>query len=153
MSLLKWSRRVLIACVVVWASLILVYVTLGFARVGVLPQPFNLMIMLILSTATLATGAACFTARLEARLGRIEGAYITTADRWDERDDRLNAHLLRIYRRLDELETPTLQLYRPRSHLAVVGTAAVANGPRPVDPEVIDLSRRLHRKMLEGDPA
>lgn len=123
-----WAKRAIIGSLAVWVVLVTTYFVLGMVGHEVLPVPYNAMIMLILAAITSIASAAWFAGRLEVRLGRIEGALIAAADRRDFEDRRLNAHLLRIGKRLDDLEAPTVQLYR--APLVAVGMATVPKEDR-----------------------
>lgn len=124
MQLLYWSKWATIACLALWGVLITVYLVLGAVKHETLPPPYNLMIMTVLAIATVGSGGTWLLAsRVEVRLGRIEGALLAAADRLDTEDTRFNAHLMRISKRLDELEAPTVQMPR----LVAVGSVRVAD--------------------------
>lgn len=116
MRFLYWSKRALITCVIVWAGLILVYTTLGLARIEVLPAPYNVMLMLLVATATAGAGACWLTGLIVAHLavGRDESS---------ARDGRMYFELSRIrgeVAQLRDLIEQTADLARP---LALVGDA------------------------------
>jgi hypothetical protein len=144
--LLHWSKRALIASIVVWAGLVLVYTTLGFAQIEVLRAPYNVMLMLLVATVTGGAGACLLTGIILAHLAAAK-------EESGARDGRLYFEMARIrgeVSQLRDLIESTMDLRRQPA-LALVGTAAVE--PLSVDPEVVDLSRRIHRRMIEDDPA
>lgn len=150
MQLQLWARRAVVGSLVLWVVVVTTYIVLGFVRHAVLPSPYNVMIMLILSNITLAAGGAWIGGRLEVRLGRIEGAYIAAADRGEFAEKRLNAHLLAISRRLDDLEAPTVPITRT---LYAVGVASVGAAPTELPPDNVvafELGRKAERARYQN---
>lgn len=114
MHLLFWSKRAVIGCLALWGVLVTIYLVLGAVRHEALPPPYNLLIMLLLSTATAGSGAAWFTGRLEAQSDRILATQET-------RDGRLYFEMARMrgeVAQLRDLIEKTADLTRP---LALAG--------------------------------
>lgn len=106
MSLTVWSRRSVYLCLGLWIALICVYVVLGALRHELLPQPFNLLIVVALALVTGVSGIAC-----------VIGWYAEKAAlASDLRHTRQYALLSAIERRLDEVEASL-----PRRELVAVG--------------------------------
>ena len=122
MQLQMWAKRAAAASLALWIVVLTIYLVLGFVEHEVLPSPYNVMIMLVLSTITSGCLAAWLAGCILAEVARIKGALIADADLRSARDERITAHLMHIGRRLDDLEsTRDLQ----RAPLVAVGSASV----------------------------
>lgn len=150
--LAAWSLRVFIITAGAWLILGTVY----FARPShpLLPAPLN--VLLFVALASLATGAlaAWFACRILEHLTGQNAKLEAVADAMEARDGRLYFELARVrgeVTQLRDLIEQTMDLGR-RPALAVVG-AAVAPAPGGIAPDVVDLTRKIHQKMLEGDEA
>lgn len=148
-----WSQRVFYTTTTVLVVLASVY----FARPAEPPLPNPLNEILYISLVAIALGALIMWAIAETRAARAsQGAMLqSTAEAADQRDGRLYFELARMRGEVAQLRErieQTVDLGRRRPPLAVVGATAELTH-EGVDPDIIDLSRKLHRKMIEGDPA
>jgi hypothetical protein len=130
LRLLYWSKRALTGCVALWAGLIVVYVTLGLAGQEVFRPPYNVLILLIVATATAGSASAWLAAHVVNRLTAHLGTHQEQiSEQMDVRDGRLYFEMARIrgeVAQLRELIEQTADLSRPA--LALVGSAAYDDG-------------------------
>jgi len=113
-----WSKRVVIGCLATWGVMVTIYTVLGTVEHEVLPPPYNGLIMVTLSTGTLASLAVWLAARILARLDADGEQRRAMAEAIEVRDGRLYFEIARMrgeVAQLRELVEQTVDLTRVRA--------------------------------------
>ena len=124
MNMLFWSRRAAIGCAAGWCVMVTIYVVLGAVGHEVLPPPFNGLIMVTLSTATIGSLAILLAAQILARLEADGVERRGMVEAVEARDGRLHYEMARMRGEVAQLRERierTEDLSRPA--LALVGEA------------------------------
>jgi hypothetical protein len=151
--LLTWSRWSVYFCLALWPALISIYIELGDGRAAVVPP---MIVHAVLTTLSGVGWVASWVARKavdEVRLVVADSeARIDLAG--DLRYNRLLGPVRAILRHCDEMDGPTLALPRQRvvaSVAAPAGAYKAAQSTAGLDPEVVDLFRRLNDHVANLD--
>lgn len=131
------------------------------------PGRLNGVVLLLLLGAAIVIGINELNSRqhlvLRARLDQIEGL-VAALDRrltaFDRRLDELECRIISFGRRLEvveqhDREAPTRELPKIRgvatAHYAPRVVAQISGAPAPIDPDVIEISSRLKRRLKDDD--
>jgi hypothetical protein len=156
----SWPARTLAVSLALWAILVTAYVSLGFVRHALLPPPFNTLTMVVLMMTTLGAIVGLLIDRhqthadyrLNELRGYIDGRLVGIETRMevaaDVRYARLHALLVAMGRRFDAMDAPTVPIPRQRIVATVAAAKATLLSPG-LDPEVLDLARRLNAQMAQ----
>lgn len=165
------STRTLAVSIALWAVLVTAYVSLGVVRHDVLPSPYNALLMVVLMMVTLgavvgvvadrqrAHGVASLTESDAALRAWLAGQLADIQTEADGRFAALHSVLYgvrggmqEVHRRFDAMDAPTVVLPRQRAVACVTPPRATLLSSSPgLDPEVLDLARRLNAQMARQD--
>lgn len=161
--MIVWSRRALVACSGLWFAVVAIYVVLGLIHHGVLPSPYNLLLMLLLAVLTLGSATAWLSGWVARRaLEDVRLVVLDAATAQELASDLrytrlfgmmtiantqisdLSQQLISVGYRLDKMDAPTVPM--PRLRLVAVGRAS----PPPADQENDDKLPGYARGYVDG---
>ncbi len=155
----SWSARTLAVSLALWAILVTAYVSLSFVRHELLPPPYGTLTMVVLMMLTIGAVVGMFAdrnrAHSEARAAKLQawltGRLVALETRVevsaDVRYARLHSLVVGLDRRLDAMDEPTVVLPRRQRIVATVSAPKATLMSSGLDPEVLDLARRLNAQM------